>query len=57
MSILVTLAGVAPITFALRDIFDTLFRTSGKGMFEPGPTRLLWRPARWVVVRYDTAGA
>ncbi len=55
MSLLHSLLGVGLLLFALRDIFDTLFHPSGKGMLSRALPRLLWRGVRKIGVRYPLA--
>jgi hypothetical protein len=52
---LLSLVGAALILVALRDIFDTLFHPSGKGMLSRALPRLLWRGVRRIGVRYPLA--
>src|SRR5918997_324731 len=47
-----SLVGVALILFAMRDIFDTLFHPSGKGMLSRALPRFLWGGVRRISVRY-----
>jgi hypothetical protein len=49
---LLSLLGIGLIFAALRDIFDTLFHPSGKGMLSRALPRSLWRGARRVGARY-----
>ncbi len=46
MTLLLSLLGAGLILFALRDIFDTLFHPSGKGMLSRTLPRPLWRGVR-----------
>ncbi len=46
MTLLLSLLGAGLILFALRDIFDTLFHPSGKGMLSRALPRPLWRGVR-----------
>lgn len=48
MTLLLSLLGAGLILFALRDIFDTLFHPSGKGMLSRALPRPLWRGVRWI---------
>jgi hypothetical protein len=52
---LLSLLGAGLILAALRDIFDTLFHPSGKGMLSRALPRLLWRGVRRIGVRYPLA--
>ena len=52
MTLFLSLLGAGLILFALRDIFDTLFHPSGKGMLSWAFPRPLWRGGRWIGVRY-----
>ena len=55
MTLLLSLLGAGLILVALRDIFDTLFHPSGKGMLSRALPRLLWRGVRKIGVRYPLA--
>ena len=55
MTILLSLLGAGLILVALRDIFDTLFHPSGKGMLSRVLPRLLWHSVRRIGVRYPLA--
>ena len=55
MTLLLSLLGAGLILIALRDIFDTLFHPSGKGMLSQSLPRLLWRGVRRIGVRYPLA--
>lgn len=55
MTLLLSLLGIGLIFAALRDIFDTLFHPSGKGMLSRVLPRPLWRGARWIGAHYPTA--
>lgn len=55
MTLLLTLLGAAMVLFALRDIFDTLFHPSGKGMLSRALPWLLWLGVRRVGGRYPVA--
>jgi voltage-gated potassium channel Kch len=52
VTLLFTLLGAGLILFALRDIFDTLFHPSGKGMLSRALPWFLWRSVRQIGVRY-----
>lgn len=52
MTLLLSLLGAGLILAALRDIFDTLFHPSGKGMLSRALPRLLWRGVRRIGGRY-----
>jgi hypothetical protein len=52
VTLFLTLLGAGLILFALRDIFDTLFHPSGKGMLSRALPRPLWRVARRFGARY-----
>lgn len=54
MTPILSLLGIGLIFAALRDIFDTLFHPSGKGMLSRALPRPLWRGARWFAARYPT---
>lgn len=45
MDVLLTVAGIALIAIALRDIFDTLFHPSGRSVLSRGVARGVWRAA------------
>lgn len=55
MTLLLSLLGAGLLLFALRDIFDTLFHPSGKGMLSRALPRLLWHGVRRIGVRYPLA--
>ena len=55
MTLLLSLLGAVMVLIALRDIFDTLFHPSGKGMLSRALPRLLWRGVRRIGVRYPLA--
>jgi hypothetical protein len=55
MTLLLSLLGAGLLLFALRDIFDTLFHPSGKGMLSRALPRLLWSGVRRIGVRYPLA--
>ena len=55
MTILLSLLGAGLILVALRDIFDTLFHPSGKGMLSRALPRFLWRGVRRIGGRYPLA--
>jgi hypothetical protein len=55
VTLILSLLGIGLIFAALRDIFDTLFHPSGKGMLSRALPRPLWRGARWFAARYPTA--
>ena len=55
MTLLFSLLGTALIFVALRDIFDTLFHPSGKGMLSRALPRFLWRGIRRIGHRYPLA--
>jgi hypothetical protein len=55
VTLLLSLLGIGFIFVALRDIFDTLFHPSGKGMLSRALPRPLWRGARWIGAYYPTA--
>jgi hypothetical protein len=55
MTPLLSLVGTGLILVALRDIFDTLFHPSGKGMLSRALPRFLWRVVRRVGGRYPLA--
>jgi Ion channel len=55
VTLLLSLLGTALILVALRDIFDTLFHPSGKGMLSRALPRFLWRGVRRIGVRYPLA--
>jgi Ion channel len=52
VTLLLSLLGAGLILAALRDIFDTLFHPSGKGMLSRALPRLLWRGVRRIGGRY-----
>ena len=52
MTLLLSLLGAGLILVALRDIFDTLFHPSGKGMLSRALPRFLWRGVRRIGDRY-----
>ena len=52
MALFLSLLGAGLILFALRDIFDTLFHPSGKGMLSRALPRPLWRGARRIGTRF-----
>lgn len=52
MTLLLMLLGAGLILFALRDIFDTLFHPSGKGMLSRALPWFLWRSVRRISVHY-----
>ena len=52
MTLLLSLLGTGLILIALRDIFDTLFHPSGKGMLSRALPRFLWRVVRRIGDRY-----
>jgi voltage-gated potassium channel Kch len=52
VTLFLTLLGAGLILFALRDIFDTLFHPSGKGMLSRALPRPLWRSVRWIGGHY-----
>jgi Ion channel len=54
VTLLLSLLGTGLILAALRDIFDTLFHPSGKGILSRGLPRFLWRGARRIGARYPT---
>lgn len=53
MTPLLTLLGTGLILFALRDIFDTLFHPSGKGMLSRALPRPIWRGARQIGAQHS----
>ena len=55
MTLLLSLFGTGLILVALRDIFDTLFHPSGKGMLSQALPRFLWRGIRRIGHRYPLA--
>lgn len=55
MTLLATLAGAALILAALRDIFQTLFHPSGKGMLSRTITHVAWHAFRSVALRWPAA--
>lgn len=55
MTLLLSLFGSGLILVALRDIFDTLFHPSGKGMLSRALPRFLWRGIRRIGHRYPLA--
>ena len=55
MTLLLSLLGTGLILVALRDIFDTLFHPSGKGMLSRALPRFLWRGIRRIGHRYPLA--
>ena len=55
MTLLLSLLGTGLILVALRDIFDTLFHPSGKGMLSRTLPRSLWRVVRKIGDRYPLA--
>jgi len=55
VTLLLSLLGTGLVLVALRDIFDTLFHPSGKGMLSRALPRLLWRGVRGIGVRYPLA--
>ncbi len=55
MTLLLSLFGTGLILVALRDIFDTLFHPSGKGMLSRALPRFLWRGIRRIGHRYPLA--
>ncbi len=55
MTLLLSLLGAGLILVALRDIFDTLFHPSGKGMLSRALPRFLWRGVRRIGGRYPLA--
>ncbi len=55
MTLLLSLLGAVMVLIALRDIFDTMFHPSGKGMLSRALPRLLWRGVRRIGVRYPLA--
>ena len=54
MTLILSLLGIGLIFAALRDIFDTLFHPSGKGMLSRTLPRPLWRASRWISAHYPT---
>jgi hypothetical protein len=52
VNLFLSLLGACLILFALRDIFDTLFHPSGKGMLSRALPRPLWRGVRRVSAQY-----
>ena len=54
MTLILSLLGLGLILAALRDIFDTLFHPSGKGLLSRTLPRPLWRGARLLGTRYPT---
>lgn len=52
MTLVFSLIGVGLILFALRDIFDTLFHPSGKGMLSRVLPRFLWGGIRRISAHY-----
>ncbi len=55
MILLATLAGVGLIVIALRDIFETLFHPSGKGVVSRMLAHGAWQAFRRLAVRYPAA--
>jgi hypothetical protein len=55
VTLLLSLLGTGLILVALRDIFDTLFHPSGKGMLSRALPRFLWRGVRRIGGRYPLA--
>ena len=55
MTLLLSLLGAGLILVAVRDIFDTLFHPSGKGMLSRALPRFLWRSVRRIGGRYPLA--
>ena len=55
MTLLLSLLGAGLILVAVRDIFDTLFHPSGKGMLSRALPRFLWRGVRRIGGRYPLA--
>jgi len=55
VTLFLSLLGAGLILAALRDIFDTLFHPSGKGMLSRALPRLLWHGLRRVGGRYPLA--
>lgn len=55
MTPLLSLLGAGLILATLRDIFDTLFHPSGKGMLSRALPRFLWRVVRRIGGRYPLA--
>jgi hypothetical protein len=55
VTLLLSLLGAGLILVALRDIFDTLFHPSGKGMLSRALPRFLWRGVRRIGGRYPLA--
>jgi hypothetical protein len=55
VTLLLSLLGTGLILVALRDIFDTLFHPSGKGMLSRALPRFLWRGIRRIGYRYPLA--
>jgi hypothetical protein len=55
VTVLAMLVGAALIIGALRDVFQTLFHPSGKGMMSHALTHAVWRVFRRVALRYPTA--
>jgi len=54
VTLILSLLGIGLIFAALRDIFDTLFHPSGKGMLSRTLPRPLWRGSRWISAHYPT---
>src|ERR671921_183360 len=55
VTLLLSLLGAGLILVAVRDIFDTLFHPSGKGMLSRALPRFLWRSVRRIGGRYPLA--
>src|SRR3954454_22279471 len=55
MTLFLSLLGAGLILVALRDIFDTLFHPSGKGMLRRALSRFLWHGVRRVGRRHHLA--
>jgi hypothetical protein len=55
VTLLLSLLGAGLILIALRDIFDTLFHSSGKGMLGRALPRILWCGIRRIGDRYPLA--
>jgi hypothetical protein len=55
VTLLLSLLGAGLILVAVRDIFDTLFHPSGKGMLSRALPRFLWRGVRRIGGRYPLA--
>ena len=48
MDVILTLAGAGLIALALKDIFETLFHPSGKGVLGKSIARSVWRGTHWL---------